>query len=120
MDITSPAFWGALGSILVATRLSMGGALAAYSRRPSGLLTETPATAASANLLATLGVPVVASAIGALAFIRGGDTLMVDAEAGHVLVRPSRAQIADARRRRRASRTPNANGSNTPPEAGNA
>ncbi len=109
-----------LGSILVATRLSMGGALAAYSRRPSGLLTETPATAASANLLATLGVPVVASAIGALAFIRGGDTLMVDAEAGHVLVRPSRAQIADARRRRRASRTASGSGSNTPHEAGNA
>jgi len=93
-----------LGSILVATRLSMGGALAAYSRRPSGMVvTDTPASASSAQLLAELGVPIVAGAQGALAFIRGGDTLLVDADAGHVLIRPSRAQIADARRRRRAA-----------------
>ncbi len=101
-----PANPAPLGAIVVATRLGIGGALQAYSRRPSGvIITDTPASAPAVTLLSALGVPVVAGAEGALAFIRGGDCLLVDASSSEILIRPSRAQIADARRRRRLKQT---------------
>lgn len=89
----------AQGSILIAEGLRPSDAALIDPARIAGVATEEGGTDGhTAILLRALGVPSVLGAPGLLAGLHTGDTVVVDGSVGAVLVNPTPASLASARR----------------------
>ncbi len=89
------------GALLLSDELPVMLALVAIGHRASALALggfTDPANAA-AKICAAAELPVVHGVGGLFAWARGGDRVLVDADAGVVLVNPSSAAVAEFRRR---------------------
>ena len=87
------------GSILVAEGLRPSDAALIDPTRIAGVATEEGGTDGHTSiLLRALGVPSVLGAPGLMADLRAGDVMVVDGAAGTIVVNPSAASLASARR----------------------
>jgi phosphotransferase system enzyme I (PtsI) len=87
------------GSILVAEWLSPADAALVDPARVSGVVTEEgSADGHTAIMLRALGIPTVLGAMGLTAHMRAGGLAVVDGSAGIVILDPTPATIAQARR----------------------
>jgi phosphoenolpyruvate-protein phosphotransferase len=90
---------GAPGSILVAEGLRPSDAALIDPARIAGVATEEGGTDGHTSiLLRALGVPSVLGAPGLIQDLRPGDIMVVDGSAGTILVNPTPASLASARR----------------------
>lgn len=89
----------AAGAVVVTERLSALVALAAWSRRAAGfaLAGRVEPDALAAAVARAAGLPVVAEVAGLFAWVRPGDRVLVDGDAGLVRVNPPATAIARLR-----------------------
>jgi len=87
------------GAILIARRLGPAQLLEWHARGIGGVAIEEGSTAGHAAILArALGLPAVGGVRGLLAAVEDGDSAVLDAEEGHLILRPdSEVRIAYAR-----------------------
>ncbi|HVX97543.1 MAG TPA: hypothetical protein VHK47_21705, partial [Polyangia bacterium] len=90
------------GDILVTERLGVFSAAHALSRGVSAIVADGPLAeqGAVAALALAAGAPLVAGVAGVFAWVRPGDLLVVDADAGSVRVNPEATQVARFRSQR--------------------
>lgn len=90
------------GDILVTERLGVFSAAHALSRGVSAIVADGPLAeeGAVAALARAAGAPLVAGVAGVFAWVRPGDLLVVDADAGGVRVNPEATQVARFRNQR--------------------
>jgi phosphotransferase system enzyme I (PtsP) len=90
------------GDILITERLGALSAAHALSRGVSAVVADGPLAEAGAvaALARAAGVPLVAGVAGVFAWVRPGDLLVVDADAGSVRVNPEATQVARFRNQR--------------------
>ena len=90
---------GAPGSILVAEGLRPSDAALIDPARIAGVATEEGGTDGHTSiLLRALGIPSVLGAPGLIQDLRAGDVMVVDGSSGTILVNPTPASLAQARR----------------------
>jgi phosphotransferase system enzyme I (PtsP) len=90
------------GDILVTERLGVFSAAHALSRGVSAIVADGPLAedGAVAALARAAGAPLVAGVAGVFAWVRPGDLLVADADAGSVRVNPEATQVARFRNQR--------------------
>jgi len=89
------------GAIWIADRIGGFVALAAVARGASALLAADATTASAVAIAQTARVPLVTGVAGLFGWIRPGDLVAVDGDAGAVLVHPSPTEIERLRRAQR-------------------
>jgi len=85
-------------SIVVARNLGAGDTITMQEKKALGFVTEGGGKTSHISILAqTLEIPAVVGVIGILAFVKDGDTIVVDGVSGRVIVNPDEDVIANYR-----------------------
>jgi phosphotransferase system enzyme I (PtsI) len=91
------------GTVVIAEELSPADTALLDPKLVAGLATALGGAEGHTAIMArSLGLPAVLGVPGVLRAVRGGETIVVDGEAGRVIVEPTAATLADYRRRRSA------------------
>lgn len=88
------------GSVLVASRLTVCDAIELRAGHAAGVILSAPAAASPGlGTAVALGLPVVAGVSELFRWVSDGDRVLVDGDAGSVIVNPSRVDVAAHRKR---------------------
>jgi len=88
------------GAVLVAARLTVCDAIELRAGHAAGAILSAPAAASPGlGTAVALGLPVVAGVSELFRWVTDGDRVLVDGEAGSVIVNPSRVDVAAHRKR---------------------